>query len=150
MGHFGIAKTTLDVLYEHFFWPHIKRDVEQFCEKCIICSKAKSKIKAHGLYTPLSIPSEPWVDLSMDFLLSLPRSKRGNDSIYVVMDRFPKMTHFIPCQKTNNATHIAELFFKELMGLHGMPRTIVNDKDAFLKLLLENTLRKVGNKTLVF
>ena len=48
MGHFGIAKT-LDALHEHFFWPHMKRDVERICEKCIIYRQAKSKIKPHGL-----------------------------------------------------------------------------------------------------
>ena len=58
MGHFGISKT-LGVLHEHFFWPHMKHDVERICEKCITCRQAKSKIKLHGLYTPLPIPSEP-------------------------------------------------------------------------------------------
>ncbi|KAK0572561.1 hypothetical protein LWI29_033492 [Acer saccharum] len=72
MGHFGIAKT-LDVLHEHFFWPHMKRNVERICEKCITCRQAKSKIKPHGLYTPLPIPSGPWIDISMDFVLGLPR-----------------------------------------------------------------------------
>ncbi|GGQ91870.1 hypothetical protein GCM10010145_69810 [Streptomyces ruber] len=58
MGHFGVAKT-LGILHDHFFWPHMKRDVERICEKCITCKQAKSKLKPHGLYTPLPIPSEP-------------------------------------------------------------------------------------------
>ncbi|KAI9173962.1 hypothetical protein LWI28_009417 [Acer negundo] len=90
MGHFGIAKT-LDVLHENFFWPHMKCDVERVCDKCIICRQAKSRFKPHGLYTPLPIPSGPWIDISMDFVLGLPRSKRGRDSIYMVVDRFSKM-----------------------------------------------------------
>ena len=76
MGHFGIKKT-LDVLSDHFLWPHMKRDVERACEKCITCKQAKSKAMPHGLYTPLPIPNEPWVDISMDFILGLPRSKGG-------------------------------------------------------------------------
>jgi hypothetical protein len=76
MGHFGVAKT-LGILHEHFFWPHMKCDVERICEKCITCKQAKSKLKPHGLYTPLPIPSEPWTDISMDFVLGLPRTKRG-------------------------------------------------------------------------
>ena len=91
MGHFGIVKT-LDALKEHFFWAHMKHDVERIC-KCITCKHAKSRVLPHGLYNPLPIPSEPWVDISMDFVLGLPMSKRGNDSVFVFVDRFSKMAH---------------------------------------------------------
>eukprot|EP00257_Ricinus_communis_P016673 XP_015574920.1 uncharacterized protein LOC107261271 [Ricinus communis] len=123
MGNFGIAMT-YDVLIEHFFWPNMKHDVMHICERCVTCKQAKSKVKPHGLYTPLAIPNEPWVDISIDFVLGLPRTKMGNDSIYVVIDRFSKMVHFIPCRKTDDSLHIADLFFKEIVGIHGMPRTI--------------------------
>jgi hypothetical protein len=105
MGHFGVAKT-LGILLEHFFWPHVKCDVERICEKCTMCKQAKSKLKPHGLYTPLPIPSEAWTDISMYFVLGLPRTKRGRDSIFVVVDMFSKMAHFIACRKTDNASHI--------------------------------------------
>ncbi|XP_074555934.1 uncharacterized protein LOC141811777 [Curcuma longa] len=95
MGHFGVRKT-LDVLVEHFFWPHMKRDVVKFCEKCITCRQAKSRSLPHGLYTPLPIPSEPWVDISMDFVVGLPRSKRGMDSIFVVFSPFEVVYGFNP------------------------------------------------------
>jgi hypothetical protein len=120
MGHFGVRKT-LDVLHEHFFWPKMKRDVERVCARCITCRQAKSSVLPHGLYTPLPVPSAPWVDISMDFVLGLPRSRKGRDSIFVVVDRFSKMAHFISCHKTDDATHIADLFFREIVRLHGVP-----------------------------
>ncbi|RVW21501.1 Transposon Ty3-I Gag-Pol polyprotein [Vitis vinifera] len=78
MGHFGVRKT-LDVLHEHFFWPKMKRDVERTCARCITYRQAKSRVLPHGLYTPLPVPSAPWVDISMDFVLGLPRSRNVNE-----------------------------------------------------------------------
>jgi hypothetical protein len=124
------VRKTLEILHEHFFWPRMRRDVTQIYGRCITCRKVKSKVLPHVLYTPLPVLSEPWVDISMDFVLWLSRTKKGRDSISVIVDRFSKMTHFIPCHKTDDATNIANLFFNEIVRLHGVPRSIVSDRDV--------------------
>ena len=73
MGHFGVDKT-LDILHEHFFWPHMRKYVHSFYDKCIACRKAKSKVQRHGLYISLPIPDKPWEDISMFFTLGLPKT----------------------------------------------------------------------------
>ncbi|KAF7835025.1 Transposon Ty3-I Gag-Pol polyprotein [Senna tora] len=148
MGHFGVDKT-LALLHEHFYWPKMRKYVVSVCAKCVTCKHAKSKVQTHGLYSPLPVPSQPWVDISMDFVLGLPRSQSGKDNIFVVVDRFSKMAHFIACSKTNDAVHVADLFFKEIVRLHGMPKTIVSDRDVkFLSHFWRTLWSKLGTKLL--
>jgi hypothetical protein len=96
MGHFGVYKTH-GVLAAHFFRPQMRADVECLVARSTTCQKAKSRLNNHGLYMPLPIPTSPWLDISLDFVLGLPRTKKGRDIIFVVVDRFSKMAHFIPC-----------------------------------------------------
>jgi hypothetical protein len=129
MGHFRVKKIE-DVLATYFFWPKMRCDVESYVSWCTTCNKAKSQLNPHDLYMPLYVPSVPWENISMDFVLGLPRTKRGRDSFFVAIDRFSKMAHFIPCHKSDNASHVADLFFSEIVHLHGVPNTIVSDRDA--------------------
>ncbi|RDX90644.1 Tf2-6, partial [Mucuna pruriens] len=116
IGHFREHKT-FETLHEHFYWPHIRRDVPYICERCLVCRVAKSKASPLGLYTSHLIPTSPWVDISMGFVLGLPRSKGGRYFIFV-------MTYFIPCHIIDDAYHVANLFFKEVVRLDGLPKTI--------------------------
>jgi hypothetical protein len=73
MGQFGVKKSE-DVLAAHFFWPKMRRDVERYVSRSTTCNKAKSRLNPQGLYMPLPIPSVPWEDIFMDFVLGLPRT----------------------------------------------------------------------------
>lgn len=128
-GHVGRDRT-LQLMADTYFWPSLRRDVARFVERCVTCHKSKGHASNSGLYLPLPIPTQPWTDISMDFVMGLPRPQRGNDSIFVIIDRFSKMAHFIPCRKTTDAVQVSQLFFREIYRLHGLPLSIVSDRDS--------------------
>ena len=121
---------TIALARDRFYWPSLKKDMARTISRCRTCQIAKGRKKNTGLYMPLHMPYKSWQDLSMDFVLGLPKTLRGHDSIFFMVDHFSKMAHFIPCSKNMHAVHIAKLFFKEIVRLHGLPKPIVSDRDA--------------------
>jgi hypothetical protein len=139
--HFGHDKTFAQ-LNSSYYWPGMRAEVKKFVNKCKICQYVKGKKQNTELYQPFPIPDRPWDAISMDFVLGLLRTQRGCDSIFVIVDRFSNMEHFIPCQNTSDATHIANLFFKEVLRLHGFPGIIISNRDTKLVGHFWRTLSK--------
>jgi hypothetical protein len=102
-GHFGHDKN-YEQLKHFYFWQRMRIDVQKFVSNCRICQHAIGRSQNTCLYTPLPIPNRPWDSISMDFVLGFPKTQKGNDLIFVVVDIFLKMVHFISFFKTSDAT----------------------------------------------
>ena len=76
-----------------------------------LCKNAKSKVKPYELRTPLPVPEYPWTNIFMDFVMGLPKTKNGQDYVFVVVDKVSKMAHFIPCKKVDDFCHVPDLLF---------------------------------------
>jgi hypothetical protein len=129
-GHFGFEKT-YGHLHSRFFWPSMAKDTRLYVQTCESCQRTKpSNQLPAGLLQPLPIPERPWHTVTMDFVGPLPKTPRGFDSITVFVDKLTKQVHFVPCHTTDSASQIARIFFDHIFRLHGMPTTIVSDRDA--------------------
>lgn len=127
-GHGGVLKTFTGAS-ELFFWPGMRTSVQNFVKACVLCQQTKySTNKPLGLLQPLPIPSRPWEELIMDFIIGLPLS-HGFTAIFVVVDRLTKGAHFMPLKPKFTARTVAEVFVATIVKLHGFPLHIVSDRD---------------------
>ena len=107
----------------------MKREIAKYVSECDICKRVKaSHLRSAGLLQPLTIPSGKWEDISMDFIVGLPKTSKGYDSIWVIVDRLTKSAHFLPVKTIYRAQHYAELYISRILSLHGVPRTIISDR----------------------
>jgi hypothetical protein len=147
-SHPGIRRT-LESLARYYVWPFMARDVQGYVLSCSSCQQNKvQNQKPKGLLQPLPVPARRWSDISLDLITNLPPAQdTGNDAIFVVVDRLSKMAHFIPTKKTVTAQELAHLFVKEIFRLHGVPQTIVSDRDPrFTSEFGSTVLQRLGSK----
>ena len=129
-GHFGQAKT-YDLVSRYYWWPNQKREVLHYVDTCTICQQMKySRKRTPGLLQPLPIPESPWTELSMDFITQLPMTKGGHDAIIVFVDRLTKMVRIAATVTEVSAEGAANLLVLNVFRHHGIPLSIVSDRDG--------------------
>ena len=127
----------------------MKIDVAKYVASCGICRRVKAEHKSPaGKLQSLEVPMWPWDDIAMNFVVGLPRSPRGRDTIWVVVDRLSKVAYFIPIRSTSTAGDLAPIYIREIVRLHGVLRTIVSDRDAKFVSKLWDSLQKALGTTL--
>jgi hypothetical protein len=133
-GHMGTKRTT-ELVQRYFWWASLESDVQQYVKFCEACQKNKASTqKPYGLLKPLPIPGRRWDDISCDMIVKLPKTASTKvDSILVVVDRLSKMVHLIPCNETLTAKGFAQLIMREVIRLHGVPRSILSDRGTQLQ-----------------
>ena len=125
--HPGTTKMYQD-LKEKYWWYGLKRDVATHIVLCDVCQRVKSEHqRPAGLLQPLNVPEWKWEEIGMDFIVALPRTRDGYDSIWVIVDRLTKASHFILVKTTYTCAKLAELYMSRIVCLHGVPKKIVSD-----------------------
>jgi hypothetical protein len=148
-GHSGFHKTVHRAKRD-FYWKGMRKDIKKLVRECDICQVNKPEtIHPAGLLQPLPIPSRPWADISMDFIEGLPPS-HGSTVILVVVDRFSKYGHFLPLAHPYTASTVAQLFLSNIFKLHGMPQTIVSDRDPIFTSTFWRELFQLQGISLAF
>ena len=131
----------------------MKWEVVEYIARCLECQQVKNEHQhPMGLLQPLPMLEWKWEIISLDFIMGLPRTKKKNDSIMVVVNKLTKYSHFIPVKSTYKAINIADIFMREISRLHGIPKTIISNWDVkftskFWKSLFEGLKTKLGFST---
>jgi hypothetical protein len=115
-------------LKQKYWWVGMKRDVAEYVAVCDTCQRVKAEHQRPArLLQPMKIPEWKWEEVGMDFIVGLPRTQRGYDSIWVIVDRLTKVAHFMSVKTTYHGPRLAELYMERIVCLHGVPKKIVSD-----------------------
>jgi hypothetical protein len=145
-GHSGV-QATYQRIKQLYYWSGLKLAVENYVKQSLVCQFAKhSHQKAAGLLQPLPPPNAPWLDITMDFIEGLPTSE-GANSILVVVDRLTKYAHFLPLRHPFTAASVSKVFIDNVVKLHGVPLTIISDRDrVFTCHFWRELIKALGTK----
>jgi len=147
-AHFGRDKT-LDAVKQRFTWKGMSTDVEQYVSTCDLCQRNKgSQQLPPGLMMPLPIPEKPCQDWTTDAVTGLPRTKRGKDAIQVYVERLTKLKHFVATRKDDDAASLAARFVNTVVRTHGVPESVVSDRDPRFTAKFYSELTKLMGITL--
>ena len=128
--HPGSTKMYQDIR-QRFWWSNMKQDIAQYVAECDVCRRVKAEHqRPAGTLQPLAIPEWKWDKVEMDFITGFPRSQKGHDAIFVVIDRFSKVAHFLPVKETITASQLADLYVSRIVSLHGVPLEINSDRGS--------------------
>nr|GFA50054.1 putative reverse transcriptase domain-containing protein [Tanacetum cinerariifolium] len=148
--HSGSTKMYQD-LRKLYWWPNMKADIATYGSQCLTCAKVKAEhLKPSGMLQQPEIPKWKWENVTMDFVTGLPRTPSGYDSICVIVDRLTKSAHFLPKKKTNSIEKLAELYLKEIMCKHGVPMSVISDRDSYFTSTFWVSLQKALGTQLDF
>jgi hypothetical protein len=126
----------------------MKIEIARYVARCDTCKRVKAiYLKTAGPLQSLPIPAWKWEDISMDFIVWLPRTTKGYDSIWVIIDRLTKIAHFLPAKTDHPVTVYAQLYIARILSLHGVPMTIVSDRGPqFVAKFWEALHKSLGTK----
>ncbi|GJX28551.1 putative reverse transcriptase domain-containing protein [Tanacetum coccineum] len=128
--HPGSDKMYQD-LKKLYWWPNMKAIIAEYVGKCLTCSRVKAECqKPSGLLVQPEIPMWKWERITMDFVTKLPKTSNGHDTIWVIVDRLTKSAHFIPTRETDSMETLTRLYIKEIVSRHGVPISIISDRDS--------------------
>lgn len=146
-GHVGMNKT-LEKISRSFYWPKMHKHIHHYVSSCIKCQENKpSNTLPMGLLQPLPIPERRWQQVTMDFITHLPPTKSGHDCIVVFVDKLSKLAHYVATTTNVTAPQTAKLFFENVVRHHGMPESIVSDRDArFTSIFWQELWKKLGTR----
>jgi hypothetical protein len=126
----------------------MKRVIAKYVGLCDSCQRVKAeRQRPTGLLQPLKIPQWKWEEISMDFIVGLPTTQSGYDSIWVIIDQFLKFAHFVPVKTMYKGAKLAELYIARIVCLHGVPKKIVSDRGTqFMSRFWEKLHEAVDRK----